>query len=175
MTTSSRANEHGLGEPASGSARTRSAMDDTAGRTNTAGSAGIGSAGDAETAAAPETLIDELIEQTRQDPPVRSRASERASRDAAPPRRREPKRWKPRRQVASLALTFAMFGLSMSWFMPWATPASLVAVVLAGIAVGHSWEDRATAGWALGLGIAGTLGGVFWAVWIWHALAAMPA
>lgn len=73
--------------------------------------------------------------------------------------------WKPRRQIASFALTCSMFGLSMSWFMPWALPASLLGVIIGGIALSRSWEEKGVAGWGLGLGLAGTISSCFWIVW----------
>jgi len=102
--------------------------------------------------------------------PAPSRAAERAAREKKREKKRQPKTWKPRRSVAGLALMFAMFGLSMSWFMPWAAPASLVGVILGVIAVARPWDDRAAGGWALGLGIAGLAGSAFWAWQIWSAL-----
>ncbi|WP_105566305.1 hypothetical protein [Microbacterium halophytorum] len=120
----------------------------------------------------------EVLALLRQGAQPASRAEQRAAREAAqkrPQRPREPERWKPKRAFASVALTCAMFGLSMSWFMPWAMPVSILAVVLGSVALSRDWEDRAIAGWALGLGIVGTLSAAFWAGWIYFALQAAQA
>lgn len=159
MSTPSRADEHGLDRPAGDAPRADAPPATRADLRERHGEAD--GAGDAET-------LEALLGQ--EDDRPRSRAEERAAREAKPAAREEPKTWKPRRQVASLALTFSMFGLSMSWFMPWAAPASLVAVILGTIAVCRRWDDRAAGGWALGLGLAGLAASGFWVYWIWHEL-----
>ncbi len=98
------------------------------------------------------------------EPPLRSTLKADVRRRRGDPL--EPVVWKPRRQIASWALTCSMFGLSMSWFMPWAMPASLLGVIIGGIALSRSWEEKAVAGWGLGLGLAGTISSGFWAVWM---------
>lgn len=83
-------------------------------------------------------------------------------------RRRAPK------PLASWSLTASMFGLSMSWFMPWALPASLLGVVLGAIALFRRWEVRSLAGWGVGLGLAGAMSAGFWILWILDQLAVSP-
>ncbi|WP_119696689.1 DUF4190 domain-containing protein [Microbacterium halotolerans] len=134
----------------------------------------------------PAKLIEELTgdQPSAADPRVDprgaagSRAEQRAAREREGKRRhdpREPKRWKPPQPLAGWALMCAMFGLSMSWFMPWAMPASVLGVILGSVALSRRWEDRASAGWALGLGIVGTASAAFWIVWIYNALQTVPA
>lgn len=77
-----------------------------------------------------------------------------------------PVRRRARRPLASWSLTASMFGLSMSWFMPWALPISLLGAVLATVALFRRWEDRGVAAWGLGLGLAGAASAAFWILWI---------
>ena len=80
-----------------------------------------------------------------------------------------------RRPLASASLIASVFGLSMSLFMPWAMPVSIVGTILAIIALRRTWEQRAIAWWGFGFGLAGVSYSSFWIGWILNQLAAASA
>lgn len=109
----------------------------------------------------------ELIENLVHDAPPPLPARESA---AAPPRAH--RRGRP---LAAASLTASVFGLTLSWLMPWAMPVSILGSVLAIIALRRTWEQREPAWWGLGLGIAGAACASFWVGWIITQLNAVSA
>lgn len=100
----------------------------------------------------------ELIENLVHDAPPPLPARKPASAASPAPRRGRP--------LAGASLTASVFGLTLSWLMPWAMPVSILGAVLAIIALRRSWEQHEPAWWGLGLGIAGTACASYWIGWI---------
>lgn len=80
-----------------------------------------------------------------------------------------------RRPLAGASLTASVFGLTLSWLMPWAMPVSILGAVLAIVALRRTWEQREPAWWGLGLGVAGAACASFWIGWIITQLSAATA
>ena len=66
------------------------------------------------------------------------------------------------------ALTLALLGLVVSFFVGWGFPLGLAAVVVAILSLRRPWESRAVAIWAL---VLGALSVVYSAGWLFYAAA----
>lgn len=77
----------------------------------------------------------------------------------------------PSRGVAAWALSFAVAGLAVSFFVGWGLPLGIVAVILSIVALRRRSESSTVGGWALALGILSSLYSVGWILWgIGHPL-----
>ena len=73
----------------------------------------------------------------------------------------------PSRWAAAWSLVFAIIGLVASFFVGWAFPVGLIAIVLAVIALRHPWESRGVAIWAMCLACASLVYSAGWLWWAW--------
>lgn len=68
-------------------------------------------------------------------------------------------------RLAPWALLAAIVALIASWFVGWGIPLAIISVVAAIMSLRRPVESRATATWALVLGMAATIFSLGWLVW----------